>query len=451
MGAGINQSVMLIRSKLTIYIYSSTRLLLVTSTYSWTDFPNMNNAGTSSGHGLGLRTLQRLLYAIFLFTRLSFSASFQSPPHTTTTRIKCTALESSRTPPEDLFSAVHRKEYEMKSVKSQHTSTTDPVVMAMSYYQESASPMRLAKALRRVYENPDSPNHPNNNGAKEKTVDDQKRQEKLSEVGMGEIGMRRASFIVDIKRKSLSSPNEVFCNFDDAGMVAEAMVQLGADVVIINTDYRAYGGDMAELKAAVRAVRRISKTVPVVMKDIVVDEIQLGLAKEAGADGIVLIAAVLGPALDTFLDLATTIGLETIVECHTRNEVQRALDAMACTILINNFDRVSQTLYPKQAIQLAGMFPGSGGPIVCLAGGGIQNTDQMKKHLAVGYDGVVVGKAVMGNPSAPEFIRAVRDRTLLPAELSQWGLDDMEFDMDGYPMPGPKKGIPTEKDKEAYQ
>lgn len=407
----------------------------------------MTNTCTSSGQGHGLSTLQRLLCAFFLLTCRSFSASFQS--HPTTTGGTFTARSSSRTPPEDLFTAVHRKEYEMKAVKAQHTSTTDPVVMAMSYYQESPSPMRLAKALRRVYENPDSPNHPN--GAKEKTPDDQKRQEKLSEVGMGEIGMRRASFIVDIKRKSLSSPNEVFCNFDDAGMVAEAMVQLGADVVIINTDYRAYGGDMTELKAAVRAVRRISKTVPVVMKDIVVDEIQLGLAKEAGADGIVLIASVLGPALDTFLDLATTIGLETIVECHTRNEVQRALDAMACTILINNYDRVSQTLYPKQAIQLAGLFPGSGGPIVCLAGGGIQNTDQMKKHLAVGYDGVVVGKAVMGNPSAPEFIRAVRDRTLLPAELSQWGLDDMEFDMDGYPMPGPKTGIPTEKDKSAYQ
>jgi indole-3-glycerol phosphate synthase len=160
---------------------------------------------------------------------------------------------------------------------------------------------------------------------------------------------------------------------------------------------------------------------------------------------------VLGPALDNFLNLATVMGLETIVECHTRNEVQRALDALAPNILVSNYDRVSQQYYPQQAIKLAGMFPGSGGPIICLAGGGIEDTDQMKKHLAVGYDGVVVGKAVMGSPRAAEFIRAVRDRTLLPAEFSQWGLDDVEFDMDGNVMPRPKTGLPNSYDEDAYQ
>ena len=57
----------------------------------------------------------------------------------------------------------------------------------------------------------------------------------------------------------------------------------------------------------------------------------------------------------------------------------------------------------------------------------------------------------MGNPSAPEFIGAVRDRTLLPAELSQWGLEDVEFDMNGQPMPGPKSDIPSPQDKDVYQ
>ncbi len=67
----------------------------------------------------------------------------------------------------------------------------------------------------------------------------------------------------------------------------------------------------------------------------------------------------------------------------------------------------------------------------------------MKKLLAVGYDGVVVGRSVMGSARAPEFIRAVRDRTLLPAEFSQWGLfDDVEFDMEGNVMNGPKRDVP---------
>lgn len=362
----------------------------------------------------------------------------------------CRLASTASSRSEDIYAAVHRKEYEMKAVNAQHMGTSDPVRVAMGYAQESASPMKLAKALRRVHEDPTNPANPD---AEPESEEDSKRKKKLDGYGMGEMSMRRASFVVDIKRKSLSRPGETFCRFDSPALVAEAMVRLGADVVFVNVDYHAYGGDISELKSAVQAVRKASKTAAVVMKDIVVDEIQLGLAKEAGADGVLLIASVLGPALDNFLDLATSIGLETIVECHTRNEVQRALDALAPNILVSNFDRVAQQYHPQQAIQLAGMFPGSGGPIISIAGGDIQDPDSMKRHLSVGYDAVVVGKAVMGSTRAPEFIRVVRDRTLLPAELSQWGLEGVEFDPDGNPMPGPKADIPDpyDYDEDSYQ
>jgi len=329
--------------------------------------------------------------------------------------------------PEDLFSAIHRKEYEMRTVNQQHSSISDPVRMAIGYAieGESSQPLRLAQALRRVYDDPD------------KTEAEEKHAEKLLDVGVENSVMRRGSFIVDVKRRSLSRPRETFARYDDASMVAEAMVSLGADVVFINVDYQAYGGDITELRSSVNAVRKISDTAAVVMKDIVVDEIQLGLAKEAGADGVVLIASVLGPALNNFLDLATTIGLETIVECHTKNEVTAAIDSLAHNIMVSNYDRIRQVYYPDQAYKLAGLFPGTGGPIICIAGGGIEDTEGMKRLLAVGYDGVVVGKAVMGSAQAPAFIKAVKNRSLLPAELSQWGLEDLEFDVDGNIMSGP--------------
>ncbi|KAL7533712.1 hypothetical protein ACHAXR_005396 [Thalassiosira sp. AJA248-18] len=156
------------------------------------------------------------------------------------------------------------------------------------------------------------------------------------------------------------------------------------------------------------------------------------------------------PALENFLNLATVIGLETIVECQTFNEVQAALDALAQNIMVFNRDRITGQFVHDQAIKLAGMFPGGGGLIVTIAGGGVSTPDQMKKLLAVGYDGVVVRKTVMGSARAPEFIRTVRDRTLLPAEFSQWGLDDFEFDMDGNAMDGPKKDIPSPEDNDVF-
>ena len=359
-----------------------------------------------------------------------------------------TKLHSSRNNQEDIYAAVHRKEYEMKRLNAQHASLSDPIRMAMGYAQDGIERKRLAAALRRVYDDPTNTANPN---AKEKSPEELEREEKLLENGMADATMRRGSFIVDIKRKSnLSYPNQQFARYDDASLVAEAMVRLGTDVVFINVDYTSYGGDISELKSSIKAVRAVNDNVAVVMKDIVVDEIQLGIAKEAGADGIILIASVLGPALENFLNTATVIGLETIVECHTYNEVQAALDGLAQNIMVSNRDRITGELVPDQAIKLAGLFPGSGGPIVTIAGGGISKTDEMKKLLAVGYDGVVVGKTVMGSARAPEFIRAVRDRTMLPAEFSQWGLDDVEFDMDGNVMQGPKKDVPTSDDADAF-
>ena len=43
----------------------------------------------------------------------------------------------------------------------------------------------------------------------------------------------------------------------------------------------------------------------------------------------------------------------------------------------------------------------------------------------------MVGKAIMGNMKAPGFIKAVREKPLLPVEFSGWGLDDYDFDMEG--------------------
>jgi len=339
-----------------------------------------------------------------------------------------TSLNMVQRQTEDIFSAVHRKEHEMIAIKKKHQATSDPVVMAMGYGEQSVPKLRVARALRRTHE--DQVGSDDNDSS---SMD----PDKLKDIGMQPVGMRRGCFVVDIKRKSLSQPGTVYCNYDDASMVAEAMVRLGADAVMVNVDYNAYGGDLSELKSTVQAVRKISDTAAVIMKDIVVDEIQLGLAKEAGADGILLISSVLGPALQNFMNLATIIGLEVIVECHTKDEVDKALELVAQNILISNYDRVGQQYYPDQAVKLAGLFPGSGGPIISLCGGGVCTTDDMKRHLQVGYDGVVVGQAVMGSTKAPEFIRAVRDRTLLPAELSHWGIG-AEFDPDGNIMPGPK-------------
>jgi len=326
-------------------------------------------------------------------------------------------LHMSRNNQEDLYGAIHRKEYEMARFKKEHQSTTDPIQIAMGYAQERQPKLRMAKALRRIYE--DSDYNP----------DDAKWQFTKDFESQTSLPMRRGSLVVDIKRKSLSSTRP-YANFDDAGLVAQAMISFGADAVFVNVDYTAYGGDLSELRNAVTAVRRASPTAAVIMKDIVVDEIQIGIAKDAGADGILLMASVLGPALPNFLDLCTTVGIEAIVEVHTKNELDSALSNLAQNLLVTNYDRITGQYFADQALKLVGLFPGTG-PIVALACGGIDTPEQVRELLCAGYDGVVVGKALMGNPSAGQFIRNVRDKPLLPAEFAGWGLDDVDVNIQG--------------------
>jgi indole-3-glycerol phosphate synthase len=98
----------------------------------------------------------------------------------------------------------------------------------------------------------------------------------------------------------------------------------------------------------------------------------------------VLSAAVLGPTLENFSNLAMIIGLKMIVECHTYNKVRAALNSLAQNIMVNSCDRMTGRLIMDQAIKLVGMFPGSGRPIVTIVGGRLTNTKQMKKLLAMG-------------------------------------------------------------------
>lgn len=342
---------------------------------------------------------------------------------------------------EEVFQAEQRKKYEMKKFTKQHPAgdTSDPLNIAMGYVQETRGDMRLGRSLRRVHEDPDNPANIDFNFTDDS--DDKITDATPSEVEIREgvktkegqymydpsLAGRRGSFVVDIKRKSWSRPGETLCNFDDAGMVAEAMISIGADAVFVNIDYAAYGGDITELKAVVKAVRKVSRTAAVVMKDIVVDKIQLALAKEAGCDGVVLMASVLGENLENFLNQCSIMGLEAIVEVHTPNEVEEAINMLVTNFLVTNFDRLTGKYHPEQAEMIAGMFPGTG-PLITIATGGIASPEEARQLLRAGYDGVVIGKAVMGNSLAPDFVAMIRDRELLPAQVGDLGIDDLDIE-----------------------
>ncbi|MCX6553277.1 MAG: indole-3-glycerol phosphate synthase TrpC [Acidobacteria bacterium] len=119
--------------------------------------------------------------------------------------------------------------------------------------------------------------------------------------------------------------------------IARAYEQGGAAAISVLTEPMFFDGSLAHLEAVRSAV-----DLPVLRKDFIVDDYQLVEARAAGADAVLLIAAALTqPALNALAARADELGLATIVEVHSADELERAVQSGARVVGINSRDRAA--------------------------------------------------------------------------------------------------------------
>ncbi|HKA23682.1 MAG TPA: indole-3-glycerol phosphate synthase TrpC [Candidatus Eisenbacteria bacterium] len=139
-------------------------------------------------------------------------------------------------------------------------------------------------------------------------------------------------FLCELKRAS-PSKGVLRDDFDPAAIAGE-YARAGADALSVLTEPEFFLGSGDYLTIA----RRVSK-LPCLAKDFFLDPWQIEEAKGLGADGILLIAAMLSDeALRALLDRARAEGLDVLVEVHDDNELDRALRAGADLIGVNHRD-----------------------------------------------------------------------------------------------------------------
>src|SRR6476620_11956106 len=133
----------------------------------------------------------------------------------------------------------------------------------------------------------------------------------------------------EIKRRSPSKGD--LAAIPDPAELAVAYAEGGARVISVLTEERRFGGSLADL-AAVRA----AVDVPILRKDFIVSPYQVHEARAFGADLVLLIVAALEQnALDALLDRVESLGMTALVEVHTEEEADRALEAGAKVIGVN--------------------------------------------------------------------------------------------------------------------
>lgn len=203
-------------------------------------------------------------------------------------------------------------------------------------------------------------------------------------------GPDQLALIAEIKKASPSA-GVIVESFDPIA-IAKNYARAGAEAISVLTDEQFFQGKI-EYLAAVRAV----VPVPLLRKDFIIDEIQIVESAAAGADAILLIVAALEQThLIRLLEAAATYQMEALVEVHSMDELDRALDTEAQMIGINNRNLATFEVDLRTTEFLSEEVPNE---IVSVSESGIKTAADLARIRATGVNAVLIGEALMRAPN----------------------------------------------------
>jgi indole-3-glycerol phosphate synthase len=213
------------------------------------------------------------------------------------------------------------------------------------------------------------------------------------------------SLIAEHKRRSPSA-GEIRSGATVADVVT-AYERGGAAAVSVLTEGPHFGGSLDDLRAA-----RGASVLPILRKDFVVDAYQVYESAVAGADAILLIVAALDDDdLAALNREALSLDLDVLVEVHSEDELDRALEIADPDVIgINNRDLVDFTVDVERTYELLSDVP-AGKTVVSESG--FHTREQLDDLERVGVDAVLVGESLM---RAPDPEAACRDLTGLEGD-----------------------------------
>ncbi|MEH1806255.1 indole-3-glycerol phosphate synthase TrpC [Nostoc sp.] len=129
----------------------------------------------------------------------------------------------------------------------------------------------------------------------------------------------KPSLIAEVKKAS-PSKGVIRANFEPV-KIAQAYSQGGVTCISVLTDEKFFQGSFDYLQTI-----RQNVSLPLLCKEFIIDPYQIYLARVAGADAVLLIAAILSDQnLKEFLQIAYSLGMNALIEVHTLAELDRVL------------------------------------------------------------------------------------------------------------------------------
>ena len=197
--------------------------------------------------------------------------------------------------------------------------------------------------------------------------------------------------IAEVKRSSPSKGS--LSAITDPAALAESYQKAGASVISVLTEERRFKGSLADLDAV-----RSRVDIPVLRKDFMVDEYQFYEARAHGADLVLLIVAALSKSqLKDFFDIATELEMAALIEVHTADELERALEISPRIVGVNSRNLKTLEVDPKAFADLIPQIPAE---LIRVAESGISTRSDVEFAQNSGAKAILVGEALVtsGDP-----------------------------------------------------
>ncbi|HEY0427783.1 MAG TPA: indole-3-glycerol phosphate synthase TrpC [Pyrinomonadaceae bacterium] len=224
------------------------------------------------------------------------------------------------------------------------------------------------------------------------------KREKASPHALREnLRRNRINIIAEIKR---ASPSKGIINDKiDIAETARNYENGGACAISVLTEEDKFQGSLKDLRAA-----RENTNLPILRKDFFFDEFQIFEAAEAGADVILLIAAMLNDAdlLNLHRLAERELNLDALVEVHTREELERAKKIGARIIGVNNRDLHTFKVSTDVSRELIKHAPADA---LMISESGLQTREDLIELKNLGFDGFLIGEILMRSGNPAEFLR----------------------------------------------
>lgn len=204
--------------------------------------------------------------------------------------------------------------------------------------------------------------------------------------------IRKEGFIIIAEVKKASPLKGSLRKDFDPISLAKTYQDHGAKAISVITEENFFYGTL-EYLAGIREITSL----PLLRKDFIMDPVQIEEAKAFGADFVLLIAGILSKEeLEELNSYAQRLGLSTLVEIHSEEDLERALSCRARVIGINNRDLTTLEIVPGHALKLLKRIPSE---IPVIAESGIKTPSEVQELKKAGFKGVLIGTSLVQNPN----------------------------------------------------